>query len=328
MSEPNPAVHLCECGCGLPTKIATEVDTRYGSIVGMPRRFRLGHAENRRGRHLEAGQRFSRGVILAPEIRVPLPNGKTQRGARLACDCGTEYVASISALVAGDSKSCGCLRRPANPNVTGANGLSRHPLYKIWEGVLARCENAKSTSYRYYGAQGIEVCERWHDVRLFIEDILREIGARPEGKYVSGRPLWTLDRTVNDGNYEPGNVRWATRAQQEQNKRPASAELRAKRKDWWARREPRTFICEQCGGQFQTRASRPVVHFCSQRCADEAAKGSGRRRPRVPRKGKPKLLPPQACHVCGSTFATYNTLTRHCSRSCGATCRWAGGCPR
>jgi hypothetical protein len=73
--------------------------------------------------------------------------------------------------------------------------------------MLARCENPKEPSFEYYGARGISVCERWHDFDNFLEDM----GERPPGR--------TLDRYPNKtGNYEPGNCRWGTKAEQSTNR--------------------------------------------------------------------------------------------------------------
>jgi hypothetical protein len=91
-----------------------------------------------------------------------------------------------------------------------ARGLRKHPLYRTWEAMLARCENPKHRSYRRYGGRGISVCQRWHDLTNFIADMER-LGPRAPGM--------TMDRINNDGNYEPGNVRWATARQQSANKR-------------------------------------------------------------------------------------------------------------
>ena|ERR1035441_9918060 len=91
------------------------------------------------------------------------------------------------------------------------HGLSRHPLYQTHHGMMRRCYDPKHPGYKNYGGRGIAVCERWHDVRAFIEDIERELGPRPSGR--------TLDRIDNDGNYEPGKMRWATRAEQDANQR-------------------------------------------------------------------------------------------------------------
>jgi DNA invertase Pin-like site-specific DNA recombinase len=77
---------------------------------------------------------------------------------------------------------------------------------------MRRCYDPHHVQYHNYGGRGIVVCERWRGVRQFIEDIEREIGARP--------PRVTLDRRDNNGNYEPGNVRWATWSEQRRNQQP------------------------------------------------------------------------------------------------------------
>jgi hypothetical protein len=77
----------------------------------------------------------------------------------------------------------------------------------VWYAMIDRCHNPKHRSFKNYGARGITVCARWHDLENFLVDM----GPRPPGL--------TIDRINNDGNYEPGNVRWATRSVQQRNKR-------------------------------------------------------------------------------------------------------------
>ena len=91
------------------------------------------------------------------------------------------------------------------------HGLSKHPMYATWHGMMARCLNQNDPRYDDYGARGITVCDAWRTLTVFIEWIEQNLGSRPDGH--------TLDRINNDGNYEPGNVRWATRQQQQQNRR-------------------------------------------------------------------------------------------------------------
>lgn len=86
---------------------------------------------------------------------------------------------------------------------------SKHPLFDTWRKIKQRCLNPKDKQYKNYGARGIKICDEWlHDFWLFCLDV----GVKPTNKH-------TLDRINNDGNYEPGNVRWATIKEQNNNKR-------------------------------------------------------------------------------------------------------------
>jgi hypothetical protein len=89
------------------------------------------------------------------------------------------------------------------------HGLSRTSDYKAWHGIIDRCTNPNTLKYAYYGGRGIRVCERWRDYENFLTDM----GLRPKGK--------TIDRHPNkDGDYEPGNCRWATQSEQNINQAP------------------------------------------------------------------------------------------------------------
>lgn len=140
------------------------------------------------------GQRFGRLVATqrAPHAR--------RVHWRCACDCGGEAVVSADRLRSGKTGSCGCRR----------HGQSRLPEYRVWATMLERCRRPRAANYHNYGGRGIGVCERWLDFDAFYADM----GARPSPKH-------SIDRIDNDGNYEPGNCRWATASEQNRNKRPS-----------------------------------------------------------------------------------------------------------
>ena len=118
------------------------------------------------------------------------------------CKCGCERTVVTEALRSGASRQC----RSCGAKTHGG---SKTPEYQIWRGIIQRCTNTKSPGYARYGARGISVCCRWRDN---FPAFMLDIGTRPSAKH-------SIDRIDNDGNYEPSNCRWATKKQQERNKR-------------------------------------------------------------------------------------------------------------
>ena len=120
------------------------------------------------------------------------------------CECGNEVEVHSSALTSGNTASCGCLREKHGHAKSGAD---RHGTYSSWEHMHQRCSNPNYEYFDDYGGRGIRVCERWASFETFLGDM----GERPAGT--------TLDRKEVDGNYEPGNCRWATIDEQNNNTR-------------------------------------------------------------------------------------------------------------
>lgn len=122
------------------------------------------------------------------------------------CDCGKSTSVPGSRLRSGNTRSCGCLLTESQHGGFGT------PEYQCWLDMKRRCYNRRTVAYKDYGGRGISVCDRWFDsFQNFIDDV----GRRPSSSY-------SLDRINNDGNYEPGNVRWATRHQQSVNQRKSA----------------------------------------------------------------------------------------------------------
>ena len=118
---------------------------------------------------------------------------------RCRCECGQETTVVAGSLVTGNTTSCGCIV----PNFKhGGTGKSS---YNTWRAMMRRCYNCDDKDYPRYGGKGVVVYSAWHDYAAFVLDMGEPSGTK------------TLDRINSGGNYEPGNVRWATPTVQARN---------------------------------------------------------------------------------------------------------------
>ena len=160
------------------------------------------------------GRKFGRWTVKAVVGRKP---GKVDFFWLCVCRCerGTEKEVGSTALRSGGSRSCGCLKSEVQSAMAlvrnqknKTHGMTKSREYNSWKQMWDRCTNPNDVSHwKDYGGRGIKVCERWEK----FEDFFADMGPRPADH--------TLDRKDTNGDYTPENCRWATRLQQERNKR-------------------------------------------------------------------------------------------------------------
>lgn len=124
------------------------------------------------------------------------------------CDCGNLAAVHSVQLRNSKTRSCGHVVTAVLLERNTSHRRSGTREYAAWGGMLTRCTNPNSKDFNRYGGRGISVCERWRTFENFLEDV----GPKPSASH-------SLDRIDVNGNYEPGNVRWATLNEQAANKR-------------------------------------------------------------------------------------------------------------
>jgi len=185
---------LCDCG-NKKTISAVQLKTGREPSCGCATK------EGKRFKNNLMGQKFNRLTVLRV---IDQSDKKRHIIWECSCDCGEIVFVAGTYLRTGQVNSCGCLHKD---NIYKTHGKTNTPAYISWASMITRCTNPNRDGYRHYGGRGISVCERW---RKF-ENFLFDMGERPSGT--------SIDRIDVNGNYEPGNCRWATQSVQVANRR-------------------------------------------------------------------------------------------------------------
>lgn len=155
--------------------------------------------------------RFGSLVVLADLPPRFQPSGQRKRVVQCLCNCGKLTVVSATHLQSGHTKSCGCEKGDCGRKPTHGHWVDNKPTteWLSWRAMKNRCYNKNHKDFQNWGARGIIVCDRWLSS---FENFIEDMGMKPTPKH-------SIDRIDNDGNYEPGNCRWATAKEQRANQR-------------------------------------------------------------------------------------------------------------
>jgi hypothetical protein len=145
----------------------------------------------------DIGKKFGDWTQVGPSFRTRL-YGTYERVAVCECKCGAVSVNKLGHLRSGASRGCAGCRGEKTAVHRRTHGQSKTREYKIWNGIKKRCFNPNCAAYKNYGGRGIVMSDKW---RSSFQSFLDDVGLSPTDMH-------ELDRTNNNGNYEPGNVRW------------------------------------------------------------------------------------------------------------------------
>ncbi len=208
---------------------------------------------------------FGRLRVLREGAGRETRSGRAVRTVVCLCECGVEKEIPLANLMKGATTSCGCYRRERLAEVMSERKRdydTRSAEYRCWQQIRQRCSNPNRPEYVNYGGRGIRVCAEWEEsFGAFFESV----GRRPAKGY-------SIDRIDTNGDYEPGNCRWATRQEQSYNRRNAR---------WLDVNGGRVRLCDAArrwgvpAAQILTRIRNGWCESCAATVESDPARGGG-----------------------------------------------------
>lgn len=160
------------------------------------------------------GKKFGKLTVLG---KHSIDNRRKTR-IKCLCDCNKICVVEISCLNSGHTQSCGCLHHEWVMDYNTTHGMTNNRFYNTWKNIKNRCLNEDDVQYHSYGERGIQIHPEWIDTPNNFIDYISQLENSNKSNY-------SLDRINNNGNYEPGNLRWATSSTQGRNRRTTKLDI-------------------------------------------------------------------------------------------------------